>query len=199
MSAPSRPQGRFVSLGPVTQTVLPQLARIILEAAEVGRWRLDRMTGGDDALLRSLTAGVAKQRVVVHRQTGQVIGLCQLLNVDWRSLRGELTVLLAPEYWGRAWPIEGVALFVGEVFTSTPLRKFTAEVSPAVLDSLRSGRDKFFQIDGVLTQAQYLDGRYVDLTYISISRDRWPFERLERFSRLSPELGSSRRDGSGDI
>lgn len=174
--------GRFVSLAPLTPSLLPRIAEMIVQTAELGRWRLDRQTGGDDAIMQSLTAGVAKQRVIIRNSSTEVVGLCQLMNVDWRSSRGELTVLVAPQYWGRAWPMEGLGLFIQEAFETTPLRKLSAEVLPFVMESIHSGVGRYFRIDGVLAESEYYDGEYLDVTLLSIDRATWPFDRRTTFS-----------------
>jgi RimJ/RimL family protein N-acetyltransferase len=174
--------GRFTRIEPVAEAVVPSIARIALDAAASGQWRLADTSGGDQALGRVLGAGVVRQRLVVGRESNEVLGLCQLINADWRARRAELTVLLARDCWNRAWPMEGLALFIQDCFEELPLRKLFAQVTPEVFATIRSGQGRYFDVEGVLRERTYARGSYVDVTLLSIWRSAWPFERVGRFA-----------------
>lgn len=173
--------GRYTKLEPLGPHRVQAVAGLAMSMASSGRWRLGNSSGGDEVLGRVLSAGIVRQRIIVSRESGELVGLCQLINADWRAGRAELTVLIGPQYWMRSWPMEGVGLFIQDCFEQTPLRKLCASVTPEVLQAIRSGIDRYFSVDGVQRQREYINGEYVDLTLLSFDRSAWPFERIHRF------------------
>lgn len=175
MNVTSERIGHYTSLFRIEPRLLDPLAAMALHAAETGVWRLVAPAGGDDALQQALWGGVHRQRAIMSRDGAEVLGLCQLFNVDFSSRRAELSVLLKEDHWEQGWPIEGLALFITEVFEELPIRKIFAEVNPEVRAKLASGIGRLIREEGRLKDRIYASGRYVDQILLSVSREQWPF------------------------
>lgn len=167
--------GHYVRIEPLLLPTIGNVAAMVGEAAEKGMWRLPSGSHSDHAIQRALSEGVWLQRVIVARESRELVGLCQVVSVDWRARHGELTVLLRPEAWKTGWAIEGVALFITEAFTQGDLRKLFVQVPPSVESNIKSSIGSLLSVEGRLAETYYSGGQYLDLAILSVSRSDWPF------------------------
>lgn len=85
-----------------------------------------------------------------------------------------MQMLLSPGFRSLAWPIEGAVLFLNYLFQKYPLRKVYAEATTDTMPFFQSGEGSLgYTIEGHLRDHLFVNGRYVDLFILSISRDAW--------------------------
>lgn len=79
--------------------------------------------------------------------------------------------------------MRGIALLLDYLFRGWPFRKVYFEVPEYNLGQLASGVGSLFVEEARLPDYLFLDGRYWSLSFLTVSRERWPEER-ERLSRF---------------
>ncbi len=79
--------------------------------------------------------------------------------------------------------MRAVALLLDYLFRGWPFRKIYFEVPEYNLGQFGSGVGSLFVEEARLPDYVFLDGRYWSLTFLTVSRERWPTER-EHLSRF---------------
>jgi RimJ/RimL family protein N-acetyltransferase len=115
-------------------------------------------------------AGDAAQFVIVHKESGQVIGACLLFRFDIPSGRAELGYVLGQAHWGGGYMLEAMQAFVAAAFGPWGLRRLEAEINPRNHASARLlGRLGFVQ-EGLLRQRWVNKGEVYDSALFGLLR-----------------------------
>jgi RimJ/RimL family protein N-acetyltransferase len=131
---------------------------------------------------RAIWDGVLVQFLIAKTSApGDVAGLIQCINANWRHGTARLQAVLDPTSQHRIWPIEGFMLFVNYVFSTYPLRKLYGEVSEPNFEQFSSGAARnLFDVEGCLAEHEWHLGQYVDTYIVSMTRGRWEQNRATR-------------------
>lgn len=115
-------------------------------------------------------AGDVAQFVIVHKESGQVIGACLLFRFDIPSGRAELGYVLGQAHWGAGYMLEAMQAFIAAAFGPWGLRRLEAEINPCNLASARLlGRLGFVQ-EGLLRQRWVGKGEVYDSALFGLLR-----------------------------
>lgn len=185
---PRRPlEGPRVRLVPLGAQHEAEVHALYTSGSHLTRYRLRGATPSPEAFHQSLWDRVLAQFVVVG--DGRVLGLVSAFQVDFRNRHAHIAVVAradAPPGAG----MEGTGLLVEHLFSEFDLRKVYAEVMEPNGSGFASGTGGIFEVEGRLTDHEYLDGEYHDMLIMAISRERWA-AHVDRY------LGPRARPGAG--
>jgi ribosomal-protein-alanine N-acetyltransferase len=127
-----------------------------------------------DRVSARFAAGEAGQFVIVHRETGHVIGTCLLFGFDAPSARAEIGYVLAQEYWGAGFMFEAMTAFVAFAFEQVGVRRLEAEIDPRNAASAKLLERLGFVREGLLRQRWSVKGEVSDSGLYGLLRAEWP-------------------------
>lgn len=126
------------------------------------------------------------QFVVCSAETGERLGLVQLIRMDHRGRTAHLSYFVADDVQGAGWTLEAVFLFVDYVFKTIDLRKIYIESLEYSVEEFRSAVGKYIEEEGTLRGHDFFDGEYLDLHIFAIYRDGW-MKAKPLIQRMVPE------------
>lgn len=107
--------------------------------------------------------------------TGRLIGSCQLLAINLMHRKAELQIRIGEmDAQDRGYGKEAVRLLVDFAFRDLNLHRVELTVFDGNDRALKTYLAAGFVREGVLRQAAYIDGRYVDLIVMGLVRDERP-------------------------
>lgn len=165
-----------VALTPVTAADTAYLHRLHLEGDALTRYRLRGTTPAPEQLQRVLWEDVLAQFIVRDR-AGTPLGLVSCIGADLRNRHAHIAVLADPASRGTGLMAAGAWSFAGYLFSQFDLRKLYAEALESNFEQFRSGAGHRFEVEGRLTEHEYVDGRFEDLVIVSLTRERWQHEQ----------------------
>jgi RimJ/RimL family protein N-acetyltransferase len=137
-------------------------------------WRLRGATPEFGAWVNDLWHAMADQRVIVRPDSQEMIGLCQLYNLDLRLQHGWFSILSSPEVRGTGLAFEGCGLFLERCFTAWPLRRIyflTIEDNFEAFASLT--RRNTYSVYGRLRERVLVGDSWRDVIVGGINRTDW--------------------------
>ncbi len=166
-------QGRYARLRPLAQNDYAYLYQLSLSAENNARWRYRGSTPSPERFVADLWSGVQAQFIVETPAPRNRAGLAVAYNADLANGTIYLGALIDNEHHGKAWPMEGILLFVDYLFQNWTIRKVYAETTEFSAAHFSSGLGKLFTEEGRLKQHQYFQGRYWDYLTYSLTREHW--------------------------
>jgi len=109
------------------------------------------------------------QWALVHRSSGNTIGLVQLYDVDFRSSRCGLSLLLSSDHQRASWPLEGAILAVQFAFARLALRKVYVET----FGGAPHFTGEFASLEALLPDNDRRAGQRVERTVHALHRRNW--------------------------
>ena len=104
-----------------------------------------------------------------HLESGRLIGSCQLLGVHPVHRHAELQVRIGePEARGRGYGTQALELLVRFGFVDLHLHRISLQVFADNAVAIRTYEKVGFRREGVLRDAAYVDGKYVDVVTMGI-------------------------------
>lgn len=150
-------------------------------------WRFRGQQPSPESFATLLWTGALTQFAVVARDEPDAIcGLVQAFNHDPGNRFAYLSVVVGPAHQQRTTAAgEAIVLLLGHLFDAFDLRKVYIETTEtATAGVLRMAKSwPCVSIEGVLTQNQFHDGRFVDTLILAVDRGRF-FEHREGLTRL---------------
>jgi RimJ/RimL family protein N-acetyltransferase len=142
----------------------------------------------------------ARATCLIEDTGGSPLGLVQAWRVDTMSEHCQVTAFLAPEAEGRAWPLEGILLFVDYAFRAFALNKIYVETLETELNSYRSVVGTVLEQEGHFRQHKKLFGRWVDGYMFAIYRPAFDAFYARTVGRARPAPGPApMRDGDDAV
>jgi hypothetical protein len=184
-------EARNVRLVPLQPEHLPHLRTFELSDELAFRWRHSGAHPNPDQFAIS-TFGEALCSFLILSTSGAPMGLVVAYSADLRN--GHCRVA-ATRFGTRRSPspsfMRAMYLAVEYLFKGWPFRKVYFEVPDFNMHQFRSGLGRLLRLEGTLSEHVYLDRRYWDLHFISISRGDWEVEWL----RVQPFVSGKRGGG----
>ncbi len=172
-------KGEKVTLRAVEREDLPRLCEFNNDLA------VELAGGGDPPMPQSLARLQAEYDERVSKggrdgaqfaieAEGKLIGQCALWHFDEMACTCELGIGIGDrEYWGRGYGREAVRLLLEWAFRYRNIRKVWLTTMGSNERALRCYRACGFVEEGRLREHVWTDGRYVDLVYMGVLRDKW--------------------------
>lgn len=157
----------------------PEDLKLLYEAMahpDIGfRWRLRGVTATPEQILESLNDSCFVNYMVERRPQKTVMGLVSAYNPSFTDGIVHFGLIRCGSNSGV--PIgemfEGLYLFLDYLFFNWDFRKAYAEIPGFNWDLFKSGEGELFEVEGVLSEHDYLAGRYWDQRIITVTRARW--------------------------
>jgi len=102
------------------------------------------------------------------------VGNCGLFNIDWQNRFAEIGIHIGEKgYWNQGFGTKAVRLILKHGFDNLNLHRLWLRVFETNLRAIRSYEKAGFTPEGKFRQAQYLDGKYVDVMIMSMLKPEW--------------------------
>lgn len=109
----------------------------------------------------------------------QLIGNSGFFNIDWRNRSAELGLFIGDKtYWGKGYGTEVVELLLQHGFGTLNLHRIFLRVFEDNPRAIRFYEKAGFIHEGRLRQAEYHNGQFHDVLFMSMLRPEWA-EKLE--------------------
>jgi len=118
------------------------------------------------------------------------IGNCSLMDIDWRVRQAEFGIVIgAKQHWNRGFGTSALKLLLQHGFHTLNLNRIYLRVHATNPRAIRSYEKAGFIREGILRQAYYQNGAYVDVILMSVLRSEW--EESGDADSLAKDKGSS--------
>ncbi len=166
--------GRSVEL---TQLVPESYRRLfdICSAPEVrDRWEPSAFGTSYEAWVARLWDSVFCQYAIqVHSSQWAVDGLVRCSRPNFRHQTGQVSVVIAPQYFKTGHGIEAIVLFIDHLFNRFAFRKLYAESLAYNYSLFESGAGRLFEVEGVLRDHETHRGALHDMYILGFERQNW--------------------------
>ena len=124
-------------------------------------------------LRRRIREGWPSSWVVVHRETGKVIGTIGLIWYSDENRSAELGYSFSREYWNQGYATQALRAVIDSVFSSLPLNRLEAQHDVRNPASGRVMQKCGLTQEGILRGRIMNKGEYIDTALYSILRSDW--------------------------
>lgn len=102
------------------------------------------------------------------------IGDCEFENIDWRSRCGEVGISIGEkQYWGKGYGTDAFQTLVNYGFEMLNLHRIFLRVYGENLRAIHSYEKIGFVKEGLLREAIYKNGKYLDVVVMSLLQPDW--------------------------
>ncbi|MCJ7715403.1 MAG: GNAT family N-acetyltransferase [Anaerolineales bacterium] len=102
------------------------------------------------------------------------VGNCGLFAIDWQNRSAEIGIHIGEKkYWNKGFGTKAMCLMLKHGFENLNLHRLWLRVFATNLNALRAYEKAGFVIEGKYRQAQYLEGKYVDVMIMSVLKPEW--------------------------
>lgn len=127
---------------------------------------------------RVLSRPLEEQPLAIEVSTPEgwhMVGNCGLFELDWRNRSAEIGIFIGNErFWNKGFGTETMRLMVKYGFDSLNLNRIYLRVFETNPRGIRCYEKAGFIHEGRLRQAEFQDGKYIDLLVMSVLRSEWP-------------------------
>lgn len=120
---------------------------------------------------------VEERPLVIEVKQGdgwQVIGNSGFHNLDWRNSNAELGIFIGDKaFWDKGYGTEVTGLLLRHGFSTLNLHRIYLRVFEDNPRAVRSYEKAGFVHEGRMRQAEFHDGRYHDVLFMSVLRPEW--------------------------
>ncbi len=104
----------------------------------------------------------------------QMIGNSGFFSIDWRNRNAELGIFIGDKnYWDQGYGTEGVRLLLRHGFSTLNLHRIFLRVFEDNPRAIRAYEKAGFIHEGRQRQAEYHDGQFHDVLFMSVLRPEW--------------------------
>ena len=105
------------------------------------------------------------------------MGNCGFINTDWENRSAEIGLHIGEKkYWDQGFGTKAMRLILKHGFDSLNFHRIYLRVFETNQRAIRSYQKAGFTMEGKMREAQYLDGRYVDVLFLSVLQHEWQME-----------------------
>jgi RimJ/RimL family protein N-acetyltransferase len=163
--------GRRVRLTPVALRHYDLLYEWVAREEIPWQWRGRPVS--PEGLRETMWADCLFHYVVESRESPRPIGLVSAYGANFHHQTCYLQAGLLAPYQRRGWPFEAVGLGLSVVFVRYNLRRVYAQTTSDTFGQFASGEGVWFDVEGRLREAVYVNGRFLDSLILTTTRDRW--------------------------
>ncbi len=122
---------------------------------------------------RVMRNGEAVKLGIELKETGEIVGVISLSDIDHVNKKAELSYWLAKPYWGKKIMKEAICLVLNFGFHELKLNKVYATVMHPNITSARLLENSYFQYEGKMRQDVFLNGQWLDHFLYSVLKDEF--------------------------
>ena len=102
------------------------------------------------------------------------VGNCGFIHINWRCRAGELGIFIGEKsLWNQGYGTEAIRLLLRHGFNTLNLNRIFLYVFETNPRGLRAYEKAGFVQEGRLRQAEYQDGKYIDMLVLSVLASEW--------------------------
>ncbi len=102
------------------------------------------------------------------------VGNCGLFGIDWQNRFAEIGIHIGEKgYWNQGFGTKAMLLILKHGFENLNLHRLWLRVFETNLRAVRSYEKAGFKEEGKFRQAQFIDGKYVDVMIMSVLKTEW--------------------------
>jgi len=102
------------------------------------------------------------------------IGNCSLSDINWQNRSAEVGIFIGEKgYWNQGFGTNTMRLIIKHGFENLNLHRVWLRVFETNQRAMRSYEKAGFTQEGKFRQAQYLDGKYVDVMIMGMLKSEW--------------------------
>jgi RimJ/RimL family protein N-acetyltransferase len=102
------------------------------------------------------------------------VGGCGFIDIDWQNRGAEIGIQIGEkEYWDQGYSTKAVRLLLNIGFKNLNLHRLWLRVFESNKRAIRSYEKAGFVVEGKFREAEYLDGKYVDVMIMSVLKSEW--------------------------
>jgi len=109
------------------------------------------------------------------KRAGKVIGVVDLMNVDWAEKNAEIGYWLGKRYWKKGLMTEAVELILTYAFKELRLHRVYATLFDKNIGSKKILEKSGFKLEGRRREARYRYGKWHDVLMYGILRSEFKF------------------------
>jgi RimJ/RimL family protein N-acetyltransferase len=103
-----------------------------------------------------------------------LVGNCGFFNLEWRVRSAELGIFIGDKaFWNRGYGTEAMRLLLRHGFGTLNLNRIYLRVFDDNPRAIRAYEKAGFAHEGRMRQAEYHDGRYLDVLLMSVLKSEW--------------------------
>lgn len=163
----------------IVHTDAKDLYRIFSDRETMQYWSCRPFTSVDqaskliDSMAKQAQAGSAIHWGITLRGDGRLIGKCGYN--EWRKAhrRGDVSYIIAREYWGKGMVGEALSAVINYGFDHMNLHSIEAGVTPGNDGSTRMLERLGFHLEGHLRESFLVEDAFVDSLIYSLLRKEW--------------------------
>ncbi|HLI65020.1 MAG TPA: GNAT family N-acetyltransferase [Caulobacteraceae bacterium] len=163
-----------MGLRPLEAADAPAIYRMINDAEVMAYWdtvRMDDPTATDEIVARQL-AEVAEARAIVwtmeRSADGEVLGACDLSDIDRRQARAELGFIVARPHWADGYAGEAMHAVIGHAAQGLRLKRLEARVHIGNQRAMQLIEGLGFRREGLMRGNVERDGERRDLLIFAL-------------------------------
>jgi len=108
------------------------------------------------------------------QEVWKLIGSCGFSGIDWRNRSAEFGINIGEKsYWNKGYGTEAVRLLVKHGFKTLNLHRIYLRVFETNPRAIRAYEKAGFTLEGRQRQAEFRDGKYIDMLVMSILEDEF--------------------------
>jgi RimJ/RimL family protein N-acetyltransferase len=123
--------------------------------------------------LRALPAGEFVRLGLTRKDTGALIGMCNLFQFNWQCRRCEIGYCLGRAHWGHGYMHEALTALIDYGFRELDLNRIEADVDPRNVGSVKSLERLGFVREGLLRERWIVEGEVSDSGMYGLLREEW--------------------------
>ncbi len=161
------------------ETDAPGILAIFGDPGTMRYWSRPPMQTLDEAksrlerVLRVFQSREAVPWILERRDTGELVGTCDLFRLDSQNLRCECGYSLASSAWGRGWMRHALGTAIAWGFAHLPLERIEADTDPRNTASIRLLKRLGFRLEGTLRERWRVAGEVSDSAMYGLLRREW--------------------------
>jgi len=102
------------------------------------------------------------------------VGNCGFINIDWQNRLAEIGIQInEKEYWNQGYGTKAMRLMLKHGFENLNLHRLWLRVFENNQRAIRSYEKAGFTLEGKFREAQFLEGKYVDVMIFSMLHSEW--------------------------
>ena len=102
------------------------------------------------------------------------IGNCTFFHINWINRSTEIGIMIGEKsFWNKGYGTETMRLMLEHGFNTLNLHRIWLRVLPDNKRGIRAYEKAGFTYEGKYRQAQYKNGKYLDVLLMSILKDEW--------------------------
>jgi RimJ/RimL family protein N-acetyltransferase len=102
------------------------------------------------------------------------VGNCTLFKIDWQNRSAEIGIHIGEKtYWDQGYGTKAMRLLLKHGFETLNLHRLWLQVFETNQRAIRSYEKAGFSLEGKFREAQFQEGKYLDVMIMSVLRSEW--------------------------